>query len=699
MLQQPARSARSSLPGMTVALAQAMPDDAGVLLPACSPNLVPFTAQPVPSPQDGPASDSLRAIGQFGGIVTVGAIRETTAFLGVGPRLVALDISAPERPAVIWRSGVFPNSVSRVTLTGTILVIAYHQPSMVGPSGLAIVDVADPTRPVVRNCTPLSGIPVSLTARDQQVFFLAGRNTARVGEASLLIFDIANPLTPRLLSSTEVHLGGAPPDPSRLVVNGGYAYIGGPNGLHVIDIADPEQPTVLPVLPFGAAIAGLGMADQRHFVANPQIVPPGRGARPIPGAVRILDLSDPRLPVEIAEFMGIRDPQEVAVVGTRAYVRSPTDLVVLDVGDPTQPTELGAVRLQRTRGMAITWPYALVATVPDALDPDDPGADLQLFDLRTGPDPAVVGALAVPNHPTGVAVAGHLAFVIESGARLTILDVSTPTAPRTLGTLLGSRVSWRAIAARAGVVYLGAIAPRLQIVDVADPAAPRLVGEIVTPGSVRRIVLQGSYAYVLSDGLVVADITDAAHPRVVASLDLADPIDLAVVGSRAYLLTLPPGRGGQSAATVHVVDLTDPERPELRGAVTTPLHSGSVGGNARYAFIKGGPVGSMASDQVAVVDTADSDHPTVAATHTVGAGAALQVEGEHLYLAGGDLSGGDLLRVLDVRDPLVPTEVGRYAGPPNARGYLRFAIAGPWIFVGSRQGLWILEFNSSDGSR
>jgi hypothetical protein len=142
------------------------------------------------------------------------------------------------------------------------------------------------------------------------------------------------------------------------------------------------------------------------------------------------------------------------------------------------------------------------------------------------------------------------------------------------------------------------------------------------------------------------------------------------------------------------VDLTDPERPEFRGAVTTSLHSGSVGGNTRYAFLKGGPVGSMTTDQVAVVDAADSEHPSVVATHTVGAGAALQVEGEYLYLAG-----GDLLRVLDVWDPLLPTEVGRYTGPPNAQGNWRFAIAGPRIFVGSRQGLWIIEFSHGHGSR
>ncbi len=85
---------------------------------------------------------NVELVGQLGGAVRAVAIRDNYAYIGVGPRLVILDISNPAQPAAVGQSVVLPGIVEGVAVAGDYACLANWY------SGLRIVDVSDPAQPV-----------------------------------------------------------------------------------------------------------------------------------------------------------------------------------------------------------------------------------------------------------------------------------------------------------------------------------------------------------------------------------------------------------------------------------------------------------------------------------------------------------------------------------------------------------------------
>jgi len=84
---------------------------------------------------------SLELVGQIGGATNAVAVQGDYAYVGVGPRLVTLNISNPANPVVVGQTGVLPDVVQGVVVTGTYAYVA------AGDSGLRIINVSDPAAP------------------------------------------------------------------------------------------------------------------------------------------------------------------------------------------------------------------------------------------------------------------------------------------------------------------------------------------------------------------------------------------------------------------------------------------------------------------------------------------------------------------------------------------------------------------------
>ncbi|MFN3929222.1 MAG: carboxypeptidase regulatory-like domain-containing protein, partial [Thermoflexus sp.] len=97
-------------------------------------------AQPSPSAVASQAL-AVELVGQIGGAVKAVAVRGGYAYIGVGPRLVILDISNPAQPAVIGQTAVLPGVVADVAVAGSYAYVADRE------GGLRIVDVSDPAAP------------------------------------------------------------------------------------------------------------------------------------------------------------------------------------------------------------------------------------------------------------------------------------------------------------------------------------------------------------------------------------------------------------------------------------------------------------------------------------------------------------------------------------------------------------------------
>ncbi len=89
-----------------------------------------------------PHAPNAALIGQIGGSAYAVAVQGHYAYIGVGPRLVIVDISNPAQPIVVGQTRVLPNLISDIALAGSYAYIANSD------SGLRIINMSDPTQPV-----------------------------------------------------------------------------------------------------------------------------------------------------------------------------------------------------------------------------------------------------------------------------------------------------------------------------------------------------------------------------------------------------------------------------------------------------------------------------------------------------------------------------------------------------------------------
>lgn len=639
-------------------------------LPTSTSAPIPVGVTPTPTNED---AWNVELVGQIGGPTDAVAVRGSYAYLGVGPRLVILDVSDPAKPTEVGQSAPVRSLVSD-------LALAEARAYLVDRDGhLHVFDVADPTRPKRVGFVDRAGARVQIAGRylyttaidyppRLRVFDLANPSgpvevgsirmpstvlgvavTDRhayvaAGSAGLLVVDVDDPT--RLVEVGRRGLRAA----SRVAITGKHAYVvDRASGLHAFDISDPTSPTELGSLPgvdgaiavegsYVYAIGGgsqerrgglriVDVADPAHPVeVGTQLLPTFASAVGVAGhhafvaahsaGLRIVDVASPSRPRPVGAYIPPGHVADVAVLGGRAYVSDGWDgigLHVLDVGDPSRPTKIG---FYETAGYAgsVAVQGSSIYFAESARNSDGPPEDgmLRILDVADPSSPSEIATLQMPAHPASVAVVGTHVYVGES-----------PTGEGS--ELVGGGV---------------------RIVDVAEPTRPTSVGFFGTPGQWSRVVTNGPYAFIAAgrNGLRIASIVDPSQPKEVASLEMTGgiaAIGVAVVGRYAYVTA------GSQNLFLLVVDVADPAQPRSLGFYLTP-GTGATG---------------------------------VAAL------------GRHLYVA--DLHRG--LFVFDVSNPARPSQVGAYRTFDHARA---LAVSGQYAYVADGDGgLVILRFVEDQGVR
>jgi hypothetical protein len=127
-------------------------------------------------------------VGQWGGPSTAVAVSGNRVYLGVGPRLVVLDVTQPAGPTVLGQTEVLPGPIRAVAVAGDYAYV------MAG-AGLQIIDVSNPAAPLrVREDAAAYGEGVAV----------AGNYAYVADGSSLYIFDVSNPAAPEWVDSLGV---------------------------------------------------------------------------------------------------------------------------------------------------------------------------------------------------------------------------------------------------------------------------------------------------------------------------------------------------------------------------------------------------------------------------------------------------------------------------------------------------------------
>lgn len=217
-------------------------------------------------------------------------------------------------------------------------------------------------------------------------------------------------------------------------------------------------------------------------------------------------------------------------------------------------------------------------------------------------DPATT-IIDSPN--TAHALSGNNAFIV-SGNTLFVLNATTITNVTASAQFTFAELAGASRAVVDGNYLYVTATNSLRIFDISTPTSPNLVGSLVNStnlsATTKKIVIVGNYAYILSGTrMVVINITTKSNPTLTGSIVVANAQGLTADSSYVYL--------SRSDTGLSVVDVTAPSSPTVVGTLThANIYDGrgiAVSGN--YVYIVGSSGGSTGA--VTTVDVTTRTAP------------------------------------------------------------------------------------------
>jgi len=412
-----------------------------------------------------------------------------------GRDVVAVDVSDPAHPAVAGSASLDGFTVLRV-------IPSEGYAFGVG-NDLIVYDTTDPS-----NMTQIADVPIDVATGAARI----GSTLYLIGDSGVQVWDITTPSAPQLART--VAMPTFAPDQVAVTALGPLVLTHTDRAV-LIDASDAQHPTMraqftVPVgvnahaaafdathVYFGEEGYGIGVADRNTLAPIGRFdadLPPALAARDIEDisvnvghaylavwgyGVIIADLANPAAPVELGRFE-FPFVSAIEAHGDRVYAASTTNggvFRIIDVSDPTAPTQLGELATSQTYDLTVRGNYAYLA---DGADFGDGG--LRIVDISDPTAPALVG------QDTGCPYAGGL-FVSADGNTTYIACESDEN-----------------------------FSNALRILDTHDKTSPTLIGTIALPGSAalpdynaaHSVVVIGTTAYVGNEYGV--DQVDVSHP-------------------------------------------------------------------------------------------------------------------------------------------------------------------------------------------
>ena len=275
-------------------------------------------------------------------------------------------------------------------------------------------------------------------------------------------------------------------------VVGDYAYVAdGPDGLKIIDISDPTRPTKV------------GQYDVNDHAISVQIVGDYAYVAALNDGLKILDISNPMLPSLVGQFIGWYSASDVNVVGDYAYICD-VNFKIIDISDPTNPVEIANFEEQYVypSELQIVGDYAYLAT----------GANgLVILDISNVSSPVRVGnctdSLESPlgvltGEANGIHVVGDFAYVADGFDGLEIFNISDPATPTEIGQFTkGGNI--RGVYVVGNYAYIVDRGDGLNIIDISEPTNPKEVKQFTDRGKAKDVYVVGEYAFVIKRGLEI----------------------------------------------------------------------------------------------------------------------------------------------------------------------------------------------------
>ncbi len=449
--------------------------------------------------------------------------------------LPVVDISDPSAPKEVsaTRPSLLDDAVTGVSVAGNYAYMG------VGPR-LVVVDISDPEHLSVMGSAEV--LPCKLTdvaVAGDHAFLASGRGRLRV-------LDISDAGSPKEVSSFRT-----PAAIATVTVAGNYAFAGEQDVLHVLDASDPKD--LREVAPYRIERSApkaddedikeltiAGLVPEFPPCAPEVAIVHNYACLAVDGKIlKILDISDPNVPKELGSYEEV-PARRVAAYGDHVLVlyEHGAGLGVVDLSPlawTARMPYLVAIALVTSVGLALLMFWVrrslnryllLLALSVVALPP----ALLTLVPKA----PRVVSRYhppgASPVWQGGLAVAKRHAYIVgarcdDQGSMLWVLDVSNPASPREMGSCkLSQRGHALDVAVAGKYAYVVDDSHALYVVNVTNPAAPKVIGSYsasIHTSDPQAVAVTGQHVLVTDGhwGMRVFDVSDPASPKPVCFYD------------------------------------------------------------------------------------------------------------------------------------------------------------------------------------
>ncbi len=407
-------------------------------------------------------------------------------------------------------------------------------------------------------------------------------------------------------------------------VQGNYAYLSVGPRLLIFDISDQTKPVIIgqtPVLGDGTIWNVTVVEDIAYIFVDKKVY--------------TFNISDRSAPIEI-DFKDVHSTNLV-IQGDRAYLTTPTGLIILDTSNLSAPTVLHSYN-------TVVGNMAYVA--------DWPKGGLQIVDISDPFNPREVGRYTPPTYVIfQVTVVGdHTVYVMGEGIGIDIIDVSNPSTPTKVKSYLPERDIPVAITVEGNTAFI-ATANGLRLVDVSNPVMPKQIG-LLNIDTNDKIVATQKTAYIVADNaLYLVDISNLITPTQISTYPiLTEARDIKVTQSitgRIYAYVA-CGIGG-----LGVIDVSDPITPTISGFFNMFKGATKIEISDNLAYI-------VNDSHLSVVDISNPSFPYQIGSYDAPASIRdMTVVGDIAYI----LAAGDGLHIVNVSDPTNPNPVGFYQPP------------------------------------
>lgn len=502
-------------------------------------------------------------------------------------------------------------------------------------SGLNVVDISDPEHPVDAAMLPIAGSPY-LMELDGDLAYM----TLYTG--GLAIVDIGNPTAPVLLSSTAIT--GQAVD---VAVDHGVALVTRYRAATVVlDVSDPRAPVILSEIPSIRTTMGVGFAGSLAAICDQD------------GKVSFWDVQQPASPLPLGVVtVNNREAFDVLVDGGIAYVTAGTaGLVTIDATQPESPvvtarfdTPSFAISVEKDDG--------ILFVTDGSAGSSSYICGLFTFELSDPRNPEMIGHRAVMEDALQVGVdSGRACVTSRYGPGMLVFEAGNPrTEPRQTGPTF-SAWSYMRVAVLGGHAWVARPGNGAKyIVNTVDPTHPFI--EYAFPSQFGYqtiwvdIALQGDLACI-AEGDLGSSATDSyvaiyryagsGAPVRISRTSVGPGIkSLAVAGNRLIAVT---------DHRLHVLDITDPAAPVVRGSLALSDWSGESALLGNIALVSSG-------QEMLVIDVSNPANPVERSRLSLGAGASQIVPRGDTAIVCLDFTG---IRFVDVSVPNTPRVIGSF---------------------------------------